>query len=78
MLDSVFKKMELVEQMIRDGKVPTQDLLNTVLVSLGKIMTLLLLDQGYSEELRTLFQRYLRLCNLRLESTGTGSSHWIW
>jgi hypothetical protein len=78
MIDIVSQKMDVVEEMIRDGKIPTQDKLNAVLASLGKILTLLILERGCRNELRPLFQKYLTLCNLRLESTGSGNTHWIW
>jgi hypothetical protein len=77
-IELVSQKMELVEELILAGKIGSQDQLNAVLASLGKILTLLILEQGYQKELRPLFQKYLTLCNLRLESTGSGSANWIW
>lgn len=82
MINVVSQKMDAVEAMIREGKIPTQEKLNVVLAILGKILTILVLERGCQTdcqtELRPLFQKYLTLCNLRLESTGCGSSNWIW
>ena len=78
MIDIVLQRLELVERMVCENKISTQAHMNAVLACLGKVLAILFLECGTTEDMRDLFHRYVALCNVRLDSTGSGNSDWIW